>query len=115
MSESKWPKVKEMTIELGIYLLVKATLDENVVTVASLVGKDDPGYAAARLEAHKKIFDSLVADGYLNCIPIEGVDGFMARFAKKPDDFEEMMKIGWNSMGAMDEEGEENKDDKAGV
>lgn len=115
MNESKWPKVKEMTIELGIYLLVKATLDENVVTVASLVGKDDPGYAAARLEAHKKIFDSLVADGYLNCIPIEGVDGFMARFAKKPDDFEEMMKIGWNNMSAMDEEGEENKDDEAGV
>lgn len=109
MSESKWPKVKEMTIELGIYLLVKATLDENVVTVASLVGKNDPGYAAARLEAHKKIFDSLVADGYLNCIPIEGVDGFMARFAKRPDDFEEMMKIGMN---AMDEEGEEENDEK---
>lgn len=108
MNESKWPKVKEMTIELGIYLLVKATLDENVVTVASLVGKDDPGYAAARLEAHKKIFDNLVADGYLNCIPIEGVDGFMARFAKKPDDFEEMMKIG---MSTMDEGGEENDDE----
>ena len=108
MTESKWLKVKEMTIELGIYLLVKATLDENVVTVASLVGKDDPGYAAARLEAHKKIFDSLVADGYLNCIPIEGVDGFMARFAKKPDDFEEMMKIG---MSAMNEEGEEDDDE----
>lgn len=112
MTESKWSKIKEMTIELGIYLLVKATFDENVVTVASLVGKNDPGYAAARLEAHKKIFDGLVADGYLNCIPIEGVDGFMARFAKKPDDFEEMMKIG---MSAMDEEGEENKDDEAGV
>lgn len=108
MTESKWPKVKEMTIELGIYLLVKATLDENVVTVASLVGKDDPGYAAVRLEAHKKIFDRLVADGYLNCIPIEGVDGFMARFAKKPDDFEEMMKLG---MTSMNEEGEENDAD----
>lgn len=108
MNESKWPKVKEMTIELGIYLLIKATLDENVVTVASLVGKDDPGYAAARLEAHKKIFDSLVANGYLNCIPIEGVDGFMARFAKKPDDFEEMMKIGMSTI----DEGEEENDEK---
>ncbi len=112
MNESKWPKVKEMTIELGIYLLVKTTLDGNAMKVASMVGKDDPGYAAARLEAHKKIFDSLFAGGYLNCIPIEGVDGFMVRFAKKPDDFEEMMRLG---MRSMDEEGEENEDDEAGV
>lgn len=109
--ESKWSRVKEMTIELGIYLLTKATLDENVVTVASMVGKDDPGYAAARLEAHKKIFDSLAEGGYINCIPIEGIDGFMARFAKRPEDFEEMMKLGMTSMY----EEEENKDDEAGV
>ena len=106
MSESKWPKVKEMTIELGIYLLTKATLDEKVVAIGSSVGETDPNYVMARLEAHKKIFDGLVEGGYVNCIPIEGVDGYMARFAKKPDDFEEMM-----TLGMMPGKGEENADE----
>ena len=89
--ESKWLQAKEMTQELAIYIIRKASAE--CFQIGLLYGLNTPDYLVARMEANQKIFDSLDEGGYLSCIPIEGFDKYAVtfKFGKRPDDFYEVM------------------------
>lgn len=89
--ESRWLKIKDISIELATYISRRASAE--CLQVGILYGLNTPDYLVARMEANQKVFDLLDEGGYLSCIPIEGLDGYsvMFKFDKKPNDFYEVM------------------------